>query len=324
MPVVAIGELVVDWLSTQPGDDMLRAQQFHRALGGNSANVALGVHRLGTPVRLIAKIGVDFHADFLRAHLEREGMDQSFLIQDSRYPTAQCYMTTGVDGEHHYRNWPKPHAADMFSPEEIVEENFDNVHFLHATGISFMVKPRRDAIQRALDIAQKRNIIVSFDGLFPTGLEKEAHQQIESALYQSQLLKLNENEVMFWAGLPAPHTVLDAAERVFGRYKPIALFVTQAERGSFVMTSTTLVECPPIPIDAVCGVGAGDAYIAGVLHILYTDFRQRDLSTLSIAEWKRVGMVGNIAGALATRFIDAHTGIPTSAELAEWLGKVPS
>lgn len=323
MPVIAIGELVVDWLSTEPGADLLRARDFHRALGGNSANVAIGLNRLGTPVRFVAKTGVDFHADFLREHLEREGLDTYWLIADERYGTAQCYMTTTEDGAHQYRNWPKPHAADMLVPEEISERLFDEACFIHATGISLIVKPRRDAVERAIDMAIERNIPVSFDGLFPTGLMQEAREHVEGALYKSQLIKLNEYELFFWAGDPAPSTVHDAAQRVFERYQPTALFCTQAERGSFVMTEKGSVECPPVPVDCISGVGAGDAYIAGVLHALYSEFKDRQLSTISMPEWRRVGMVGNVAGALNTRFVDAHTGMPTGKELNQWLGKIP-
>lgn len=319
MPIVAIGEIVVDWLSLEPGDDLLHARDFHRALGGNAANVAVGLNRLGTPVRLIAKTGADFHAEYLRSELDREGLDSSTVLADERYPTAQCYMTTTADGDHHYRNWPRPHAADMLSPDEISEENFDGVRFLHATGISFVVKPRRDAIQRALDIARQRKIPISFDGLFPTGWVQEAHDYIESALYQSQLIKFNEFELNFWAGAPAPHTVQEAAQRCFDRYKPSALFITQAERGSFVVTGKGVVECPPIAVDCVCGVGAGDAYIAGALHVLYQRYRGVDLTTLSPEDWRRVGSAGNFTGALATRSIDGNSGIPAGDELSTWM-----
>lgn len=324
MPVVAVGELVVDWLSTKPGQNLFQAQDFHRALGGNSSNVGVGLNRLGTPVRIIAKIGDDFHGEYLRQTLRAQGIDLDYVISDPQHGTAQCYMTTTSDGNHEYRNWPRPHAADMLHPDEIRTEAFENVRFLHATGISFMAEPRRQAIQRAFDLARAQGIVISFDGLFPTGRVKEARQIVESALFQAQLLKLNEYETKFWADFPGAKTVVDAAERVFERYKPVALFVTQAEQGSFVLSQKGIAECPPIEVDCLCGVGAGDAYIAGVLHCLYRDFADRDLDTLTCAEWRRVGMVGNITGGLATRFVDAHSGIPSQAELTEWLGKIPT
>jgi sugar/nucleoside kinase (ribokinase family) len=320
MPVVTIGEIVVDWLSLEPGDDLLHARNFHRALGGNASNVAVGLNRLGTPVRLIAKTGADFHAQYLRGELERLGLDSSHVLADERYPTAQCYMTTAADGEHHYRNWPRPHSADMLSPDEISEDIFDNVRFLHATGISFVVEPRRNAIQRALDIARDRKIPISFDGLFPTGWVQEAHDYVEFALYQAQLIKLNEFELNFWAGSPTPHTVRDAAERCFERYKPVALFITQAERGSFVMTEKGVVECAPVAVKCVCGVGAGDAYIAGVLHALYNRHLNVDLSHLTNADWQRIGMAGNFTGASATQSIDGNSGVPSGSALAAYMG----
>lgn len=316
MPIVAIGEIVVDWLSVDPGKDLFSARNFHRALGGNSANVAVGLTRLGTPVRFVAKTGADVHAQYLRAEMEREGVDSSNVLADERYPTAQCYMTTSADGEHHYRNWPRPHAADMLTPAEVSEDLFEGVKFLHATGISFVVSPRRDAVQRAIDIARERNIPVSFDALFPTGWDDDAHRYVEPALHQADLIKMNEFELGFWSGKPvASLDVNEIAAHVFEKYSPRALFVTCAEKGSLVVTADGIAECPPVEVDCVSGVGAGDSYVAGILHYLYG----RDVRALTLEDWLQAGMTGNFVGALSTRATDANSAIPTRAELDAWL-----
>lgn len=319
MPIVAIGEIVVDWLSVDPGKDLLSARNFHRALGGNSANVAIGLARLGTPVRFIAKTGADVHAQYLRAQMEREGLDTSYVMADERYGTAQCYMTTTTDGDHQYRNWPRPHAADMLTAAEISDEIFDGVKFLHATGISFVVNPRRDAIQRAIDIAKERKILLSFDALFPTGWTDDAHKYVEPALHQADLIKMNEYELGFWSGKSlANHDLNEVATNVFETYNPLALFVTCAEKGAIVVTADGTAECPPVKVDCISGVGAGDSFIAGALHYLYA---KDDISSLTLDDWLHAGMTGNFVGAMSTRAIDANSAIPSRTELDEWLAR---
>src|SRR3990167_2314727 len=106
MNVVSIGEILVDWLSLTPGASLLDATKFCRSLGGNATNVAIGLQRLETPVKLIGKIGTDFHAEYLKLMLHNEGMSLDWIIEDDQHPTAQCFMTTSADGEHTYRNWP--------------------------------------------------------------------------------------------------------------------------------------------------------------------------------------------------------------------------
>jgi sugar/nucleoside kinase (ribokinase family) len=98
------------------------------------------------------------------------------------------------------------------------------------------------------------------------------------------------------------------------------VFITQAERGSFVMTAKGVVECPPVQVECVCGVGAGDAYIAGVLHALYKRHFGIDLSNLSNEDWQRIGMAGNFTGASATRSIDGNSGVPRGAQLDAYMG----
>jgi sugar/nucleoside kinase (ribokinase family) len=106
------------------------------------------------------------------------------------------------------------------------------------------------------------------------------------------------------------------AAHVFEKYNPTALFVTCAERGSLVVTADGMAECPPVDVDCVSGVGAGDAYVAGLLHCLYNE--HRPVSELSLEDWLQAGMTGNFVGAMSTRAIDANSAIPTRAELEAW------
>jgi fructokinase len=321
--IIALAEVVVDWLSLTPGETILTAREFHRALGGNSTNVAIGLQRLGVPVHLLGKIGDDFHADFLESALQAESIDLAHIIRDARYPTAQCYMTTTTDEEHRFRNWPRPHAADMLMDEDLPLDLLRAVDLLHTTGISMVSDPRRSAVIRAIDLASDSGAIISFDAGFPTTARTEAHESIEGVLGKAHLLKMNESELFFWAGEEPGGSVDETARRVFERYRPIALLVTLAAAGSKVFTDKYTVNCQPYPIEAISGVGAGDAYIAGFIYWIsellkdkQRPWRER-LDGLAEQDWRQAGWAGNIAGALATVELNAYSGMPNSSKLAE-------
>lgn len=319
MSVIAIGELVVDWLSLEPCETFFSARQFHRALGGNSTNVAIGLRRLGTDVRLVGKIGADFHGEYIKRQLQAENLDLSFVIADTAYSTAQCYMTTNAEGQHQFRNFPRPHAADMLRPDELPVEAFFDAHFMHSTGISLMADPRRSAVREAVRLAKENRVAVSFDAGFPTGAEAYVREVAVDVLRHADLIKMNEYELQFWFGDKEPGSIEEMAVEVFERYQPAALFVTRAASGSIIITDEGIVLCEPFPVQAVSEVGAGDAYMAGVLHMLDNLILEssENLKTLTQSDWMKVGLSGNVCGALATRSIDAYGGMPEINEFQQ-------
>jgi len=330
MNIVAIGEVVVDWLSLKPGESILTASEFHRGLGGNSTNVAIGLSRLGTPVKLVGKVGADFHGEYLKQALQAEGIALDNILADEGFPTAQCYMTTTSEGEHHFRNWPRPNAADMLTQEQLPAALLQSADVLHTTGISMMIDPRRGSILNAVELAGQGGAIISFDAGFPTGADQEARRQVEIILSRAHLLKTNENELRFWSGDDGGGDIESMARRVFSRYQPTALLVTLAEAGSIVITASDSIHCKPFPVEALSGVGAGDAYIAGVIHwiscLLENAPRRwaKARAEIGVERWRQAGLAGNICGAFATLEHNAYAGMPGKQQLLDAMSRLSS
>jgi len=323
MTVVTIGEVVVDWLATEAGKGFTNARSFYRCLGGNASNVAIGLSRLGTRTRLIGKVGNDLHGHYLREILQSEGIDLRFLKTEADYPTAQCYVFTEDDGEHSFYNWPRPHAAQMLRPADVAEEALANAAFLHATGISYTLNPRKSAVQRAIELALERGLALSFDAGFPTGEDSEAQQALESALALAHILKVNRRELAFWSGGSADDPIEDQAARLFAKYQPVVLAVTLGADGAYLLTGKGSVRCLPFSVASLGGVGAGDGFIAGMLHALGQQLGDRltaeTLSRLETSEWERAGLYGNAVGALVTTRIGACEALPTASQVEELL-----
>lgn len=298
----------------------MSATDFYRYAGGNTANVAIGLARLGVDVKLIAKIGVDFHGQYLKELLAAEGVDVSYLVEDARYHTAQCYMTVADDGSPVYRNWPKPHAADMLGPEDVNEAAFADARFLHSTGISLVTAPRRQAVMHGIELCKSKNIVVSFDACFPTGQGGDARDAALTLMAQCHLLKMNLAELSFWSGMAADTDMNLMVEEVGNFASPVALVVTLGAEGAMLYTPAGKIYCPPRKVSTVCDVGAGDAFMAGMIYALASKLPVKEtclagLKKLSAEEWAFAGNTGSVCGALSTLAIGATETFPRLKEL---------
>jgi fructokinase len=96
--VVTIGELVVDWISLEKGRDWSESQTFLRSPGGNAANVAQALAKLGSRSRLVAKIGRDIHAGYLLDALKQTGVDIDHVyITCSPMPVRRILFSIGLN-----------------------------------------------------------------------------------------------------------------------------------------------------------------------------------------------------------------------------------
>lgn len=376
MTVITIGEVVVDWISTTIGADFTSAREFVRSLGGNASNVAIGLSRLGTKVKLIGKRGNDAHGRYLESILAREGVDLEHMFVDERFPTAQCYVFRYENEDYTFLNWPRPNASHRLFSEEIDETHLKNASFLHATGISLTVSPRREAVIKAMELAKESGVAISFDAGFPTGDDEEANRSARSALSLADLVKVNLAELKFWAealhrsgGLPdlsnpadsnphplqnperAPCPVAGSTLEIFdGTYAGLKAIDSQTgaisdwvlelsrslvrslqdahvvvtlgcEGAMLVKPDGDNLFMPAHKVEAVSELGAGDAFVAGMLHALADRLKVTagSLSGLDIESWRQALNYASAVGALSTSSITAWEGLPTSQSVDEFL-----
>ncbi|MBS2006295.1 MAG: carbohydrate kinase family protein [Cyanobacteria bacterium SZAS TMP-1] len=337
MKVVTVGELVVDWIAADRSASWQDPHTFIRSLGGNSANVALGISRLGGDVRLIAKIGADLHGNYLLHYFKDIDVDTDFVFQSEQFATAQCYVLTDESGENLFFNWPRPNACHQLTEDEFDPAMLDGAFCLHATGISLTVEPRAQFIIKIIREARAAGLTVSFDAGFPTGEGELAQKLVREAMSLSDLLKVNLPELIYWlvpamepARLaevldnPGKKDNLEELKKFCREFRVKSgtkiLMCTLGAYGSIVTTETFQGYAPPHILEVVAGVGAGDAYVAAVLHKLAQEPKPINLDRI---DWLPLANFANAAGALATRTISASEGLPTLAEVEELLRKAP-
>ena len=338
--IITIGEIVVDWISVDIGLGFKESTEFHRALGGNATNVSVAISRLGGSARLIAKIGADLHSDLVRSKLIEEKIDLEFLYVDTKYPTANCYGIRDACDEAIYFNWPKPNAAIMLCEDDITYDAFRGASFVHATGISLTIEPRKTAVLKALEMARAQSVLVSFDASFPTD-SLESIEDARKAMLLADIIKINLTELLFWTGLPensvADHLhrlqkanfaltdplvqeLKNAIDAFIKEHTPIALLLTFGPHGSIVVTENFSVFSAPLPVKSISSIGAGDAYIGAVMFCLTErQVTRQNISAVAESEWKEMATFANAVGALATRHVSAVGSLPSKAEVLELL-----
>jgi fructokinase len=328
-------------------------------LGGNSANVAIGLSRLGGEVRLVAKVGADLHGNYLLQYFNEIHVDTTFVFQSDKFATAQCYILTDEAGENLFFNWPRPNACHQLVEEDFTPEMFDGAFCLHATGISLTIEPRSHFIIKTIRAAKEAGLLVSFDAGFPTGEGELAQKLVREAMALSDVLKVNLPELIYWlapamepsklAGVlenPGMESNLDELQRFCREFrvkvKTRILMCTLGAFGSIVTGPNFQIYAPPHKTEAVAGVGAGDAYVAAILHRLAAELppgsgdrdgsgkkqgagkeAQPSVPQLEVEklDWQKYANFANAAGALATRTISASEGLPTLAEIEELMAK---
>ena len=90
--LACIGRAAVDLYGEQFGAPLEATSTFARYLGGSPANTAVGAARLGLAVAMITRVGDEQNGRFVRATLEREGVDVSQVATDPSRLTALVFL----------------------------------------------------------------------------------------------------------------------------------------------------------------------------------------------------------------------------------------
>src|SRR5947209_4023938 len=73
--VCVLGRIGYDLYAVEQNRALAEVEHFSRHLGGSSANIAVGLARLGLRVAIISCVGKDLLADYLLDFLNREGIN---------------------------------------------------------------------------------------------------------------------------------------------------------------------------------------------------------------------------------------------------------
>jgi sugar/nucleoside kinase (ribokinase family) len=102
VPVLCLGEALVDMVCERPVTDLAEADAFVPSFGGVAANVAVNAARHGARVVLAGGAGADPWGRWLRDRLEQEGIDTSWFALGDGTRTRLAFAAVDERGEPSY------------------------------------------------------------------------------------------------------------------------------------------------------------------------------------------------------------------------------
>jgi ribokinase len=169
--IMSIGDLVLDITIVPEG--LLRADDDNQAVirvggGGQAANFCAWAAALGSPVRLVTRVGDDDRGRRLVVELEAVGVEV-FAVWGAQ-PTGMIAVLIGPGGE---RTMATQRGASAgLRPNDLRKSWFRGVNLLHVPAYSLFTEPLATAARMAIDLVRSRNGLLSIDLSSVAGLRE--------------------------------------------------------------------------------------------------------------------------------------------------------
>jgi 5-dehydro-2-deoxygluconokinase len=309
--VVTMGRVGVDLYPLQVGLSLEDVTSFGKFLGGSATNVAVAAARHGRRTAVITRTGDDPFGRFVHRALRDLGVDDRFVTPVPGLPTPVTFCEIFPPDNFPLYFYREPKAPDLvIEPDELdlAEIAAAGVFWSTVTGLS--QQPSRSAHHAAWEARARAPLTVldlDYRPMFWPSAH-DAREQVRAALPHVSVAVGNLDECEVAVGERDP---LRAADALLAAGLDLAV-VKQGPRGVLARTRDATVEVPPVPVEVVNGLGAGDGFGGALCHGL-----------LSGWPLERVLRFANAAGAIVASRLECSTAMPTTAEVEALLASAP-
>jgi 5-dehydro-2-deoxygluconokinase len=307
---VAFGRAGVDIYPLQVGVRLEDVRSFAKGLGGNAANVAVAVARLGHSASVITGVGSDPWGRYVRQALRNFGVNDDSMVTDPVEATLVtfCEVLTAEDFPlWFYRTASTPDLK--ISPDDI---DFDIVRgadllWISATGLS--AGRSRESHFAVLEARAREPITMLNLEYRPTLWDSPAHatEQVEHVLPHVTVAVGNRDDCEVAVGESEPDRAADALLEA-----GVEVAVIKMGRDG-VLAKTRAgerVKSPPTAVPTLNGLGADEAFDGSLGHGL-------------LAGWPltRVLRHANAAAAIVSSRLESSSAMPTADEILTHLNR---
>lgn len=313
-----IGRAGLDLYAAPPGAKIHSTRTFTTALGGSSANIAVGLARQGCTSSLVTRLSDDAVGAFVLNQLKRYGVDRTNVhIQTGEARTSLALVETLLEDTQSiiYRNG----AADFdLTPDDIEKLDWRGFDAVVVTGTALAKNPSREAVLAALERGRAAGLTCVLDIDYrPYSWSSPAEAQDLCARAAKMCDIVIGNDVEFSvlaAGRPDTDESKGqaAAQALLAEGVSISVY-KRGEKGATTYTAESAFTTPIYPTSAIKPTGAGDAFMGGFLAALTRGKAIRDAV-----------LCGSAAAAIVVSRVGCAPAMPDLAELDQFMASHPS
>ena len=258
--IVAVGEVLIDMLSSAEVADLYNAQHFETKVGGSCANFVAFCNKQGVNATLVATIGADGFGKKILEHLSQAGVATQYIKKAIKHNTSVILVGRSKCTPEFipYRD------ADM-QIKGIDEKLISAATLLHTTAFALSKQPAQSAILNTILLeGMDKQISVDWNyALKIWGPDNNAIEIFEKIMTTQPLLKISLDDVnRFWA----THCTAESAKQLLNKYNTMVTCLTCGADGVwFKQYNEQWQFAPSLPANVIDVTGAGDAFWSGFI-----------------------------------------------------------
>jgi 5-dehydro-2-deoxygluconokinase len=307
--VITMGRIGVDFYPLETGS-IVDVKLFEKFLGGSPTNVAVAAARLGENSAVISRTGDDEFGRFVHKALREYNVDDQFVTEVKGFQTPVTFCELFPPDNFPLIFYRRPKAPDLeIYANEIDINAIADARLFWASVSGLSVEPSRSATLLALKSRLRRHPTVldlDYRPMFWSSRE-EAQACVRDAIGHATIAVGNLSEVEVAVESADPDV---AADRLLELGLSLAV-VKLGPEGVLAKTREERLEVPPVVVDVVNGLGAGDGFGGAFCHGV-------------LAGWSLLDTVrfANAAGAIVASRLACSDAMPTLEEIERLLEKV--
>ena len=303
--VACFGEILWDLYEVEGKTEKEPAgKNLRRELGGASANVAVGLAKLGLSSSVIGGVGDDRLGTAIAAQLESDGVSTSHVVKIKGTRTGITIVSRDATGEASYIPY-RTGTADLALAESQVSAGMGKAK-IGVVSTTAMLPSMRPATEKFLAALEKGK------GFLFVDLNVRAHlwsdvdalkQAAKDLVKNAAVVKSSERDFGALAGKRGMTWLEENA-------KQATWLLTRGENGAAAVGAHGQVTCPTKRVRCIDRAGGGDAFVAGVLATLV-----KSGAKPGSAEWKdpkvwaKALEIGHLVAAKVVAQVGATSGL---------------
>ncbi len=314
--ILCMGRSSIDLYSNDVGAPFEQITSFAALVGGCPTNISVGTRRLGLKSALLTGFGRDKVGDFVRAFLEREGVDTRFAVTKAGRRTSAVLLGIEPPDRFPLVYYRDNNADIQLTIDDALAAPLGDSRLLLISGTGLSYEPSRSATQFAAEKASSLGTEVVLDIDYRPDQWHDVRAfgvSVRVTLPLCDIAIGTEDEIRAATG---EDDAEKAVARLLQGVRKAVVFKRGGDGSRVYTKSGEVFDAQPFRIDVLNVLGAGDAFASGFLY-----------GYLQGWGWAKAARMGNATGAIVVTRQGCANDMPTLPEalaLVEAQGGFPA